>query len=524
MNDISFTWILDLVLFLIALIGIGIYITLLILHGIKKKNIKLITISFVCYILVLFAIFGAVKINDYSKDKWVYELRSEIIDKYPVVTRIDYSFDLNNLSLFVYLKDEQLDSCEIQKVASDVFDYFAEYFLTKNGIEKSKSSWTKRGRVGYEEICIYLYESTDGSKIVEYSSAYYTDGMCEEVNEYKIWRKYYDGKFEEFTPQNRVGSEITNSNNTNPNEKEKIISFKGYYLDRNIYYDFIENPQKKLLDEDAEDIYIITKSPTKEGVIIEEKISSDPVEVNEYDTEDYSLYYELFLYDSFIEFVGDITEMEKYLKQNGITEDIENIAYIYSGTFHGDVIWVKTNQNNYFITINERYGEYYDYIEEFFSTDNYNSEIYFYRLYDHSEYYEKYRMKDGKLIVKGKDATEDNYVKITCEYAEISLNAVIKQFGGEAEWNDDKQEGIITYENKKYIFDKKNLSMIEAGNKSDHPDDMILPDCLAGGYQHCEIINGEIILDSNSSMFWITKNLLGVEIDIDSNKLIVYIN
>ena len=54
-----------------------------------------------------------------------------------------------------------------------------------------------------------------------------------------------------------------------------------------------------------------------------------------------------------INFAGDPSELKKYLAQNGITGNIKNSALFYTAPSIPMTIWVKTDQGNFFITVDE---------------------------------------------------------------------------------------------------------------------------------------------------------------------------
>ena len=311
-------------------------------------------------------------------------------------------------------------------------------------------------------------------------------------------------------------STATNVINITSEKNEKEISFKAYKIEQDIYYQFIKNPQKSILDkqDNGTEVYVISRSIIYPGKFSLEKLNSTAVEL--YDDENEYIAWEylngLILYDSFMDFIGNTTKMEIYLKENGIIGNVKNIALVET-LQSPSTIWVVVDQENYFITINEKSDD----------SNNVDEKTYFYRIYNHSDYYEKFRMKDTKLIVKDKDISDGNYVKTNGVYVYVSLNAIIEQLGGKVELYDNKSGVFITYNNKKYIFDMYD----EIDPKDIESDYIFIYNGVSGGYTFFEIIDGEVIVDSSVLRAAIQFNMdLKVRLDYDDkseDKLIIYI-
>ena len=96
-----------------------------------------------------------------------------------------------------------------------------------------------------------------------------------------------------------------------------------------------------------------------------------------------------------------------------------------------------------------------------------------------------------KLIVKGKDITAGNHVKLNYEkkYAELPLTAVIKELGAKVEWQ-SKTTAKITFGGKVYILDTTKKSLLADGSTFN----LIIP--APGSTLYCQAIDNEFILDS----------------------------
>ena len=116
--------------------------------------------------------------------------------------------------------------------------------------------------------------------------------------------------------------------------------------------------------------------------------------------------------------------------------------------------------------------------------------------------------RNCRLIVNGKDITENNYVRINSAYsARIPLLITMKTLGADV----TKEENIVTinHNEKSVTLD---ISSFYLG--------ILVP---PGGEGFREIINGDLIFD-DASVRGLLKNMVNAEISIDCDNMIVYIN
>jgi len=306
-----------------------------------------------------------------------------------------------------------------------------------------------------------------------------------------------------FVSTEKTSKTKTELSNTTPKKEETVISFKLCYIAREVFYEFIRNPKQSLLEQEGNetDTYMFSESIDYPGKIRYEILSSDTVEIYDNHDEINIPYLHITINNILLNFVGNKNEIGKYLKQNGITGNIESIIILAVYDYSPRTIWVEVDQENYFITIDEMY--------------NINEETNVYRIYNHSEYYEKFKVKDGKLIVNGKDITSDNYIKIHYRYAEFPLVETIKALGAKVEWQ-SKTTALVTYNNKKYIIDTIEYSFAEIGSI----DNII--ETPPGGYSFYQVIGDDFILDSDLMKYVV--NYMGANINIDYENLTITIN
>jgi hypothetical protein len=81
-----------------------------------------------------------------------------------------------------------------------------------------------------------------------------------------------------------------------------------------------------------------------------------------------------------------------------------------------------------------------------------------------------------KLIVNGKDITEDNYVKLHKEqrYAELPLVAIMQALGADVDWKTEEIAELTLYETK-YVLDIRNNSLVVEDGGNDFKYNIITP-------------------------------------------------
>ena len=286
-----------------------------------------------------------------------------------------------------------------------------------------------------------------------------------------------------------------------------------YEIGQDIYDQFIVNPSYDILNqqENRKEINIYSLSITAAGSIRQETISPDSGTAQDYqDYDDGTLPIwgagGLTVYKSLVDFAGNTAKIKEYLNQNGVTANIEGVALI-TGTPSPNTIWVKTDKENYFITVDEQQEDYINDPEK---------TTYVYRLYDHSAYLKKFREKACRLIVKGKDITDGNYVKLYYNYANLPLIAVMKELGAKVE-RQSKTTLAITYGNKHYILDTTSCSLDEI--KANGTESTAIPPVGGGGGS--QVIGNELVVDDN--MMWIYVKFMGAKMNIDYKQGVINI-
>jgi len=145
----------------------------------------------------------------------------------------------------------------------------------------------------------------------------------------------------------------------NPGGNQGMNEITIYDLSRDIYYRFIENPSKNILEEEGIASFVY---PEQGEVFFRDTRS--PFRVN----------------SALIDFAGDMIELKKYLAQNSIIGDIKNTALVHTAKTPM-TIWEETDQGNFFISVdevppdlnslpygpNDWHAEHYSYVYSFYT-------------------------------------------------------------------------------------------------------------------------------------------------------------
>ena len=127
--------------------------------------------------------------------------------------------------------------------------------------------------------------------------------------------------------------------------------------------------------------------------------------------------------------------------------------------------------------------------------------------------------QSGILIVNNETTITENVVihlKENANYADLPLTEVLKNLGMTVDWVDD-DTAEITYSDKKYALNLSEVSLVEF----EQDFNLLLPP--PEGNRSCKILDGELILDSNTIKSALYQMGEKINIDIDRNELVVYI-
>jgi len=275
-----------------------------------------------------------------------------------------------------------------------------------------------------------------------------------------------------------------------------------YRLGYDEFQNFIKHPSLEVLEQESNAICVFTKLDTPTGLMQWKMINTDPVRV---ETSAVLRIGTLSVYSTFLDFVGSKEVLQEFLVENGIAGEVES-AIIFEMQRMPVTIWAKMEQEDFFITVNEKFDDY----------SHSNPSEYVYRLYSYLDYYDKFGIKDGKLFINGKDITEGNYVKVHYSGAYIPFRAIMENLGAKIDWDTENNEALLNCNGKGYILETETFSLVEVGTSVNI---LILP---PGGYYYCQIINDRIIMNDQAMQTII--RLMEAKINVNYDELAININ
>ena len=293
---------------------------------------------------------------------------------------------------------------------------------------------------------------------------------------------------------------------------------KVYYFRHESFQRFIKEPSWEILKE----------SGNKWGVTVYQKLDSGGIRCEEIDEVFPSVVESeegkfkigkdpyIHVYSSLIDFVNDKENLTTLFAENGVeAREFEETAVFYTPNIPV-TIWLRTNQENYFITINRN--------EEFYDGNDDNP--YTYKLYSYFDYCDKYGVKDGKLLINGEDITQGNYVKIYTYGAYLPLRAVMEKLGVKVDWDTEKNVARLTINGEDFILNPAELSFVPAQDPDPSGkyifDMRILPPGSGSSPYECFFIDDRIIMN-DSAMRLILTYLMGIKLHVSYDDLTIKI-
>ena len=286
-----------------------------------------------------------------------------------------------------------------------------------------------------------------------------------------------------------------------------------YSVSKDVFRKFISNPSMEILQSDNNEVSVFKKSAAMDGYIKREIVTRNPVQVDEARSGVMRLQYHLNfpIYTEFIDFINDEKNFQNIFSNYNLNCNIETYA-IVEGEFPSSVnmpviVWVATEKENYFITINEKPN-----------LNNPNSTEFCYILYSQSLFVEKFGLYDGTLQVNGEDITsDDKYIKFEHNGVYLPFRAIMESLGATVNWIAEQDIILLTCGNEEYVLEtKNNYSLVKAGTSFN----LLMPP--PGGSYYCAMIDDRIIMDRNTMQVF--TNLMNATINVNYDERIVNIN
>lgn len=217
--------------------------------------------------------------------------------------------------------------------------------------------------------------------------------------------------------------------------------FEVYLIEVNTFREFLSNQSMDVLQNDNKGIYVFEKSNRK-NYVKRTTVSDMSYIVDEYESGIMRIG-NLPVYSEFIDFVGNLENIEQLLKENNVDCIVKDYVLIEcTKTYNIPVtIWIQTNRESYFVTIDEEVG----YCNTL-STD------FKYNLYTSNNYLEKFQLKDGTVIVNETDVSDKISVKFENKEFYLPFRSVVESLGGYVEWNSKEKIAFFSKGDKKYAL------------------------------------------------------------------------
>ncbi|MBE6748026.1 MAG: hypothetical protein E7557_02225 [Ruminococcaceae bacterium] len=199
------------------------------------------------------------------------------------------------------------------------------------------------------------------------------------------------------------------------------------------------------------------------------------------------------------EFLSNENNLSNYLSENGIFGTIKNTA-ILDVPKAPIIIWIETDTENIFVTVDEKAEEKLD-------------EEYTLSLYSNQEFCNKFKKRDGKLVVLGKEINSDFTPQIYNDYADVSFIEVINALNVKTEVKNNLI--YIHTKNDVYILNEEECLLYK---KSDRNKTNLLH-LISGDYYFVYSSNGKLIVDSEvlvSTLYGIGIKISG-KVDSENN-------
>ena len=284
-----------------------------------------------------------------------------------------------------------------------------------------------------------------------------------------------------------------------------LYQFVGLYP----FLDFIENPSEAILSKSNHALYRFRRSAEYEGRLISEFDGEQRVhDLNG----PLPRVQNLMIHPELIDFFGYTDAVQRYLLANGITANVKNRVligfFISGGSGLNYVLWVETDIGDYFITVRHSH---------FIAEPEYD-----FVLYSWEEFYESYKLRDGRLMINGEDVTEGLWLKFQNRTLYISFGDLMEALGSNnIEWDIDERIVWFEYNGVDYIFtDNRRFALLYG---EEPIPNLIYFRGLVGGYGTTFMIHDDIIIMDRIILDFIFREL-GINRNINFDERILYIN
>lgn len=290
--------------------------------------------------------------------------------------------------------------------------------------------------------------------------------------------------------------------------KKEDNSVVVYSIDSNTEKKFIKNPTIDVLLSNKNTVVNIYKNSELQQNTVERKNVYNGTEKIDRAKSGVMRIGLLPVYNEFLDYVGNIKNIQKLLNDKEIQCNIEYYALLECIDLKESqiplTIWVKTDIDNFFITI-----------EEIVDYDNPQHINFNYNVYNYDRYYDKFSEKNGTLRINGCNSNRNDYVEFWNGHVSVSFRSIVEALGCEVSWHEEKNMALFSKDNTEYVLRLgKYPSLV-------HVNDVDKISYPAPGEQTlmCEIINDRIIIGEQ-----ILKDICSIwktTVKIDYDNLII---
>ena len=274
--------------------------------------------------------------------------------------------------------------------------------------------------------------------------------------------------------------------------------FISYMMHYQSFHQFVKRPSLELLLKYADDKGTrFSLSEMSLGLIRREVYREDSVSIREDIPNVMRLCLHFVVGERLIRFAGDMAELQAYLAQHGVTDEIEYVAVLQAAA-----IWIQAGGESLFIDVEWSDTEYIDGVMQ---------PIYSYQFYTQAEFYELMHPTDGTLIVNGRDLTDKDHVTFQRELVGIPLLTVLRTLGAGVQWLDDNT-AFIVYEGKEFTLNMAEMSLFEVGGGSSFSENLLMLPVGATGILRA--VDSDIVVDVQTTM-WQIARAMGISVHIN---------
>lgn len=231
---------------------------------------------------------------------------------------------------------------------------------------------------------------------------------------------------------------MSSSTYGNSSNNDVKTTFIAYHLYSNNYLEFIANPSEEYLIENSLSVSEYEKFFSNiDNVLKLRKSYFIGGEKKVYTSKPEKMRIGGFnINDELVDILLNKERIEDLInEQKGVVCVIEKWALVecsVSGNWYAPLIlWADTNNGMYFIHI--------DYDE----TNSSHNKL-TYKVYEHETFNEKYKKRNGKLIINDNEIAE-NDISFYCDQVDLPLRSILESIGVKVEWNDEKREIYLDY-------------------------------------------------------------------------------